>query len=154
MTTIPRHSTAGALHAGPVRPALPRSAVAELDERTCLAYLRGADLGRLAVVGADGVDIFPMNYATEARSILLRSAPGSKLAGLAANAVVAFEVDGLDDDVRWSVVVRGRASRIGDDVDIELSGVERLVTQTPTEKLNYVRITPTSITGRRFRTTG
>ena len=83
-------------------------------------------------------------------AIYFRSAPGSKLMELAENPTVAFESDGRQWGKRWSVVVHGTAERLWDDTEIEACGILHLPTSSPTAKWNYVRITPTTITGRRF----
>lgn len=126
----------------------------ELKESTCWSLLRTAHLGRLAVNAADGVDIFPVNYLVDGGSLVFRTAPGTKLVELTREPQVAFEVDGLDDTHRWSVVVRGRARRLSDEEEIIHSRVLGLQTATPTTKHNYVRIIPGIVTGRRFRWTG
>ena len=64
---------------------------------------------------------------------------------------VAFEVDHHDDDIAWSVILWGTAERLEFDDEIEHSGVLGLVSWTPDEKFNYVRITPDRVSGRRFR---
>lgn len=125
-----------------------------LDETKCWALLRSAHLGRLAVTAADGVDIFPVNYLVDGNSLVFRTAPGTKMIDLTEQPRVAFEVDGLDETHRWSVVVRGRARRLADDEEITLSRILDLKTATPTAKDNYVRVLPGAITGRRFRWTG
>jgi hypothetical protein len=63
---------------------------------------------------------------------------------------VAFEIDGVDNGQRWSVVVRGSAVRLGSDSEIQDTKINQLPTLTPTDKWNYVRITPRTVTGRRF----
>jgi len=128
--------------------------VRTLTDDACWELLRGESLGRLAVVAADGVDVFPVNYLVDRGTILFRTAPGTKLADLADEPIVAFEVDGADDRHRWSVVVRGVARRLDADDEIEGSGVLALATLTPTPKFNYVRITPRVVSGRRFRWEG
>ncbi len=124
--------------------------VESLTETDCWAYLNTNSLGRLAVIGKDGVDLFPINYLTHRSTVLFRTAPGSKLIDITDNPVVAFEIDGIDNGVRWSVVVRGEAVRLGSDLEILDTGVSRLATLSPTEKWNYVRVTPRTLTGRRF----
>jgi uncharacterized protein len=116
--------------------------------------LRSETAGRLAVVAADGVDVFPVNYLVDRGTILFRSAPGTKLLDIAHEPTVAFEVDGVDHRHRWSVVVRGDARRLDADDEIERSGVLGLPTLTPLPTHNYVRITPRVVTGRRFRWEG
>ena len=96
------------------------------------------------------VDIFPVNYFVHERTILFRSAPGSKLMNITSDPTVAFEVDGVESRFHWSGVIRGTAKRLGVDRDILESGVKDLVSWSPTHKFNYVRITPTKVTGRRI----
>ncbi|MBX3100245.1 MAG: pyridoxamine 5'-phosphate oxidase family protein [Salinibacterium sp.] len=126
------------------------SAPEVLDESTCWELLATTDLGRIAISTAEGPDIFPINFLVKDREIFFSSAPGTKLVELTAEPVVAFEADGVHDRKRWSVVVRGGATRLSFDADITAAGVHELATMTATDKWNYVRIAPTSITGRRF----
>jgi len=81
--------------------------------------------------------------------VLFRSGPGSKLVNLTAAPLVAFEADSFDGRWHSSVVIHGRATRLDNDADILATGVNRLVSWSQTPKFNYVRITPTDITGRR-----
>jgi uncharacterized protein len=126
------------------------AAVDELSPADCWALLRGAALGRLAMSVEQFVDILPVNYFVHDNAILFRSAPGSKMVNIALNPTVAFEVDGLDTRWHWSVVIHGTAERLGFDDDIIESGVMDLVSWSPTAKHQYVRITPSDITGRRI----
>ena len=119
-----------------------------LTVEECWRYLSRTDIGRLAVAVEDGIDIFPVNYVVHDQAVFFRSAPGSKLMDVAANPQVAFEVDGTRRGRHWSVVVRGAARRLDRDDEIEASGVLGLRTATPTDKWNYVRIDPTTVTGR------
>ena len=125
-------------------------ALAAVGQAECWQLLAGADVGRFAVVAGDGVDIFPVNFLVKNDVIYFASAPGSKLIDLTLNPQVAFEADGIADRRRWSVVVKGTATRLGFDTEIEESGVKELHSMAPTEKWNYVRIDPQVITGRRF----
>jgi nitroimidazol reductase NimA-like FMN-containing flavoprotein (pyridoxamine 5'-phosphate oxidase superfamily) len=125
-------------------------AIEELTDEACWEILAAADSGRLAVASDDGADLFPVNYLVKGRSIFFRSAPGLKLIDITEHPAVAFEVDGVYHRTRWSVVVKGQAHRLGVDSEIEESGVLGLRSLSPTEKWNYVRIVPTTVTGRRF----
>ena len=125
------------------------SSVEVLTEGQCWDLL-STGLGRLATSVDHVVDIFPVNYFVHERTILFRSAPGSKLVNITSDPTVAFEVDGMESRFHWSVVVHGTAQRLGVDSDILESGVKDLVSWSPTKKFNYVRITPTKITGRRI----
>ena len=128
----------------------PVSAVEELDTVACWRLLAATDLGRIAVVVDDGVDIYPINYLTGDHTLYFSSAPGTKMERITAQPRVAFEVDGTTDRRRWSVVVRGVAVRLESDQEIEESGVRSLHSLPPTDKWNYVRIDPETVTGRRF----
>ena len=94
--------------------------------------------------------MFPLNYTVHDGSIYIRSAPGSKLMAIAVHPVAAFEIDGEDDGFHWSVVLRGGARRLAFDKEILESGVKALVSSSPTAKYNYVCVTPSSVSGRRF----
>jgi Predicted flavin-nucleotide-binding protein len=134
-------------HSDPYEEAL----VKRLRAVECWRLLGRGELGRLAVESVDGVpDVFPVNYLVHSGCIYVRTAPGSKLVDIAAHPDVAFEVDGEDIASHWSVVVRGTARRLDVDADIEDSGILALESWSPTSKHDFVRLTPASVTGRRF----
>jgi uncharacterized protein len=132
----------------PNRPAV--SSVRILDEDECWRLIAESNLGRFAVKVHDGVDVFPLNYLAHDHELFFRSAPGSKLVDLTLEPKVAFEVDGEHARHVWSVVVHGTARRLGSDREIEDSGIQSLKTWHPSEKYNYVRISPESVSGRSF----
>jgi len=83
--------------------------------------------------------------------VVFRTAEGSKLTELTINDLVLFEVDEHDDAEVWSVVVRGRARRLDTSAEVAEADALPLKPWIPTLKYNYVRITPTSASGRQFR---
>ncbi len=119
-----------------------------LDTEESWKLLMRSGLGRLATAAGSQADIFVVNYLVHEETILFRSAPGSKLAELDEAPVVAFEVDGSDAHRYWSVVIRGAAERMTDQTDIIRSGVLELASWSPSEKHEFVRIDPISVTGR------
>ncbi len=126
-------------------------AVEHLKTAECWRLIEAGSFGRLAVEGLDGIpDVFPLNYTVHDGSIYIRSAPGSKLMAIAVHPVAAFEIDGEQDGFRWSVVLRGSARRLAIDKEIRESGVQSLVSSSPTAKYNYICVTPSSVSGRRF----
>ncbi|MGA9279081.1 pyridoxamine 5'-phosphate oxidase family protein [Ilumatobacter sp.] len=129
------------------------SSTVELSESECLHLLDGADVGRLAVqLPEGGVDIFPVNFVIDEGRVLLRTAAGAKLESLMNEPIVAFEADSFDyyEHAAWSVVVKGHASLVVDHNELfRLLNVE-LDTWHPERKPYFVRISPASITGRRF----
>lgn len=127
------------------------ASVEELDTAQCWRLLESVTLGRLAVEGHDGhPDVFPVNYLVHDGNLFIRSAPGSKLRSIAKHPAVAFEIDGETTRSHWSVVIRAHAHRMDTDADIEASGILDLVSSSPTTKDNFIRLTPDSVTGRRF----
>lgn len=125
--------------------------VAAMSEPESWARLAGNTFGRLAISVGDQPDVFPVNFVVQNRSILIRTAEGTKLAGAAVNQRVAFEVDDHDAVQGWSVVVKGDA-RIMTSSD-ELAAAERaqVLPWITTPKRQFIRITPFDITGRTFR---
>ena len=123
-----------------------------LESGTCWSLLRSTELGRLAVpTPYGGVDIFPVNHLVDQGSLVFRTAHGSKLTHAVQAHEVAFEIDGQDEATAWSVVAHGRAELIDSDTAIfdcfELDVRPWHLSHKP----YFVRITPTSVTGRRFR---
>ena len=115
------------------------------------ARLRESSFGRLALAVAGEVDIFPLNYYADAETILIRTAPGTKLLELTVNDHVALEIDAYTDADAWSVVIKGTARRLQKQSEIDEADEAPLTPWIPTLKYQYVRITPTSVSGRSFR---
>ncbi len=124
--------------------------VAFLSDKECWEHLHTMELGRL-VTRADGImDIFPVNYVVDDETILFRTAEGTKLFELTLHEQVLFEADDHTDDEAWSVVVRGNAHRLETSAEVERADSLGLQPWIPTLKYNYVRIVPTSLSGRAF----
>lgn len=122
-----------------------------LSTAECWTLIEGESVGRLAIVRDDGgPDLFPVNIASYEGAVYFRTASDTKVVRLTTHPAAAFEVDGHDDEGWWSVVLRGRAVRLADPAEIERSGVSRLLTASPRYKPHVFRLTPDSITGRRF----
>lgn len=124
--------------------------ITPLEEDTCWGYLASQEVGRLATARDGQPEIFPINYCVDGQSVVFRTAEGSKLQELTDNALVAFEVDGWDDDKGWSVVIKGEATVITDERELQLADHMPLKPWVPTVKKHYVRITPGELTGRTF----
>lgn len=109
------------------------------------------ELGRLVTHVGETIDIFPVNYVVDGEGILFRTAPGSKLFELTVNTDVLFEVDDHTDTDAWSVIIRGYATALESDADVQRAETAGLRPWIPTVKRVYVRIAPTSVSGRAFR---
>lgn len=135
----------------PTPPESPSAPVERLSTAESWRLLETASLGRLAIDRDDGApDLVPLNYRVHSGTLVMRTAPGGKLRSIATHPAVAFEVDGENEVHRWSVVIRGVAQRMSVDSEIEESGVLDLVSASPTPKHDFIRVTPNSVTGRRF----
>ena len=106
--------------------------------------------GRLAICVAGEPDIYPINFLAHDGVLLIRTNPGTKLAGLTVNEKVAFEVDEVVDDEAWSVVISGTARAIESQTEIDEADKLPLRPWIPTRKYTYVEITPTHVHGRHF----
>jgi uncharacterized protein len=114
------------------------------------SLISAISLGRLVTVASGRPEIFPVNFVIQRRTVLFRTAEGTKLFSAIANNQVLFEADDHNVADAWSVVVRGtaRALTATDEIhDAERAGLYPWIA---TQKLQYVRITPTEISGRRF----
>ena len=118
--------------------------------RECWELLRSEAYGRLAVIGDDGPEIFPINAVVDHGSVVFRTASGAKLESLQADPRVAFEVDGHDHESAWSVMMRGRARIVTSNYEgIDVAGLGVTPWQSG-PKPEFVRIEPVVVTGRRF----
>jgi uncharacterized protein len=113
--------------------------------------LASVALGRL-VTSVDGQpEIFPVNFVVQGRTVLFRTAEGTKLVSAAINNGVIFEADDHDAAEGWSVIVKGAARMLRTNEELGQAEKAQLLPWTATLKQHYVRIQPVSISGRRFR---
>ena len=117
--------------------------------------LREAEVGRLAVIVDGRPDIFPVNHLVDHGTVVFRTAVGTKLAG-AAGHHVAFEADGYEPATgsAWSVVIKGEAEHVNRLYDMLEVVALPLFPWHSAPKPHFIRITPETITGRRFEVTG
>jgi nitroimidazol reductase NimA-like FMN-containing flavoprotein (pyridoxamine 5'-phosphate oxidase superfamily) len=98
-----------------------------LTDAECRWLLAANVVGRVGFDAGAGPRIHPVNYAMDGDAVVLRTAEGSELTGLADRGeapdgpLVAFEVDHVDYDRHqgWSVLAVGRVSRVVDAGDLE-----------------------------------
>lgn len=125
--------------------------IIEFDESRSLELLATESLGRLVTVSQGRAEIFPVNYALSPEGKLyFRTAEGTKLAGITIQPDVLFQVDHIEDDSAWSIVVRGTARRLDSFTEINDAEELDLKPWIPTLKYNFVEITPEQTSGRGF----
>lgn len=120
----------------------------------CYELLAGHEIGRIGVNADSFPLIFPVNYAMDGTTIVVRTHPGTVLR-TAEHANVTFEVDEIDRRTRtgWSVLVRAQAEEVGEHHRDELvartqaTGVQPWA---PGEHGNWLRLIPHAISGRRI----
>jgi nitroimidazol reductase NimA-like FMN-containing flavoprotein (pyridoxamine 5'-phosphate oxidase superfamily) len=128
------------------------SGTTRLGGDECWRLLAVAEVGRLAIAVGETPEIFPVNFVVDNRTVLFRTAEGTKLASVAVARRVAFEVDGFDAATgeAWSVVVHGTAQVLERLNDVYAAQELPLFPWEATPKPVFVRITPRAVTGRRF----
>ncbi len=121
-----------------------------LSATECWDLVSSRSLGRL-VTSVDGQpEIFPVNFVVQHRTILFRTAEGTKLVSAVINNNVLFEVDDHNAVGGWSVIIKGMARTLRTDEEIAEAERGELLTWIATVKQHFVRIRPVSVTGRRF----
>jgi nitroimidazol reductase NimA-like FMN-containing flavoprotein (pyridoxamine 5'-phosphate oxidase superfamily) len=122
-----------------------------LPSEMCWELLGQQRVARLAVVHQGEPDIFPVSYVVDHGGIVFRTGAGTKRAA-AGGHPVALEVDGEDDahGTRWSVVLKGHASRVEGVKAVLQDAFARLEPLQSGPKPWFIRIDPVSVTGRRL----
>lgn len=128
----------------------PSEPITELTDDEIWELLAKIPIGRLATAATGEADIFPVNFAVADREIYINTTPGSKLVESVVNPRVAFEVDEWGPDLAYSVVVKGEVKILDTDAELATAEATGLVTYTTTEKTEWLRLSPTSVSGRRF----
>jgi uncharacterized protein len=119
----------------------------------CWVLLDTEVVGRLALIVDGHPEIFPVNFVLERRSIVFRTAGGTKLWGAMTAKPVAFEIDGYDphEQQAWSVVARGEVELIDSQDEKDAVDARLLEPWQAGDKDFYVRLAPKALTGRRFK---
>jgi uncharacterized protein len=126
----------------------------ELSVEDCRARLAAHHVGRVAFLDNVGVMpmILPVNYVFHDDAVVLRTGQGSKLRAALHEAPAAFEIDGIDAEqqVGWSVVVRGHVRAVTDPDRLRDLAATPLVTWAPGDRSDYLEILASMISGRRI----
>jgi nitroimidazol reductase NimA-like FMN-containing flavoprotein (pyridoxamine 5'-phosphate oxidase superfamily) len=120
----------------------------------CYQLLSTHEIGRIGVNAEHHPLIFPVNYAMDGTTIVVRTHPGTVLRS-AEHANVTFEVDDIDRRTRsgWSVLVRAQAEEVGAHHRAEIVARTRATgvqPWAPGEHGNWLRLIPHAISGRRI----
>jgi len=124
----------------------------QLDEDECWDFLAKHFLGRVALVHMDDPMVFPVNYALDDRTVVFRTAPGTKLAMTGAHRPAAFEVDEANEtfETGASVMVHGVLGEVTDRDECERLARLPLRQWAPGARDHFIRIDPRWVSGRRI----
>ena len=117
----------------------------------CLRLLESVPVGRVSFYTEGEVVTLPVNHVVDGHDVVFRTNRGSKLSAAERQDHVAFEADDYDLRTRkgWSVLVRGRAEVVHEDSEIQrLSRLGLYPWVTAVDRPFWIRIRPTSVTGR------
>jgi uncharacterized protein len=121
----------------------------------CLRLLASVPIGRVGFVADGEVVILPVNHVVDGQDVIFRTAYGSKVAAAGGQDRAAFEADHYNEETRsgWSVLVSGRAEVVDAEADIQrlslsLSRLGVYPWITAVRHPFWIRITPTSVSGR------
>lgn len=125
--------------------------VTQLGDEEAWELLGRQEVGRLATTAGGVLDIFPITYVVDGKTLVFRTGPGTKLIELTINDHVVFEIDHYDDVEGYSVVVHGVAEQLEQMAEIDRVQTLPLPSLFPTDRPRFVRIFPERISARRFR---
>lgn len=126
----------------------------ELSEHDCWSLLETHTFGRLAIIVHAQPRVFPVNYVAAERTIVVRTAPGTKLT-YGPGRHVCFEIDGYEETGGrgWSVMAAGLLEDITDSTESRAIRLRKLPVrpQAPGERQHWLALTPEEVTGRGFQ---
>ncbi len=120
----------------------------------CWRLLASSPVGRIGFTTGGQVQVLPVTYGLQDRSIVFRTGPGQKLGAAVMHQPVAFEIDAWSATDRngWSVLVMGVAEEVTDPARTELLEQSDIIPWAPAGHSDqWVRIMPEEVTGRRLR---
>jgi hypothetical protein len=118
----------------------------------CLRLLGSVPVGRIGFFADGEIVILPVNHLVDGQDVIFRTGAGSKLSSVGGKNLVGFEADAYDARTRsgWSVVVSGSAEVVESGEEIRrLNEFGLRSWGSATDSPSWIRIRPTSITGRR-----
>ncbi len=131
---------------------MPSGRLEVISKEDCLALLRQATIGRVAVSAGAIPEIFPVHFCLIDDAIVFRAGRGTTLHKASRHAVVAFEVDDFDIDGRhgWSVLVVGPSEEVTQPEEIATAKQRLVDGWVPGARDHVLRIPLHRISGRRI----
>ena len=123
----------------------------------CFLLLKSVPVGRVGFLARGEVVILPVNFLVDGQDVVFRTGAGSKLSAVEVGHYVGFEADSYDPatETGWSVVVNGLAEVVDDAEEAaRLDALGLSPWGGDASGRVWVRIRPSSITGRRIAAAG
>ena len=132
-----------------------RNLLEELDRAACVERIRAGGVGRVVFVASRGPVALPVNFRTLDGSVVFRTSLNLELDSALAGGPISFEVDHIDDALveGWSVLVTGWGHVVVDADELRLVRALGISPWAGGQRDVYVRVVPTTHTGRRIRVT-
>jgi nitroimidazol reductase NimA-like FMN-containing flavoprotein (pyridoxamine 5'-phosphate oxidase superfamily) len=129
---------------------LDRNGMTVLDHEQSLALLRSVPVARVGLALSGVPVVLPVNFAIDRDEIVIRCTEGSKLDAALAAEIVAVEVDDYDPDnqIGWSVIVKGRARELTEPDEVDHANTLELHTWANDATNHYIAISIDLVTGR------
>ncbi|MBT2229302.1 pyridoxamine 5'-phosphate oxidase family protein [Nonomuraea sp. NEAU-A123] len=131
---------------------LDSSGLVVLSREECLHLLASTAIGRIVFTDRALPAVQPVNFCLDGESIVIRTAIGSKLAAATRQAVVAFEADEFDPELRtgWSVTTVGHARAVRDPAELARLAALPLQPWAAGSRDHYIVVDAEQISGRRI----
>ncbi|MFC4015169.1 pyridoxamine 5'-phosphate oxidase family protein [Nonomuraea purpurea] len=131
---------------------LDSSGLQVLSREECLRLLATTPIGRIVFTDHALPAVQPVNFHLDGQSIVIRTAIGSKLAAATRRAVVAFEADEFDSELRtgWSVTAVGHAQAVTDPAEIDRLASLPLPVWAPGGRNHFIVVEAEQVSGRRI----
>ncbi|WP_157518771.1 pyridoxamine 5'-phosphate oxidase family protein [Herbidospora mongoliensis] len=122
-----------------------------LSREQCLFLLAHSAIGRVVFTDQALPAVQPVTFCLDGEDIVMRTAPGSRLAAATRDNVVAFEADDFDAALStgWSVSAIGRARAAAEPREITRLGRLPLKVWTPGGIGHFIVMTTDWLSGRR-----
>jgi uncharacterized protein len=124
-----------------------------LTEDECWRFVEHRRLGRVGVIEFHSRPlVFPVNYVIHRRTVIFRTAPGTKLVAASLGAHAVVQVDEIDASLQsgTSVMVHGTLHEVTEPAERERLDVLGVHPWAPGDRDHVVRLEPERISGRRI----
>ncbi|MFI7643959.1 pyridoxamine 5'-phosphate oxidase family protein [Nonomuraea sp. NPDC049400] len=130
---------------------LDSSGLQVLSREECLDLLSTTPIGRIVFTDHALPAVQAVNFCLDGRSIVIRTSIGSKLAAAARGAVVAFEADEFDPELRtgWSVTAVGYSRAVTDPAELDRLAALPLTASVPGNRDHYIVVEAEQVSGHR-----